>query len=95
MSGPFTLADVRPGPCHGSVHTIPVPRWMSPEEAWAAICAEGRLPEEDPDCTWAVITCPGGTDCMCGTGHLADDFRSYDADVLVYDHASTLAVGPP
>ncbi len=38
--------DIQRG-CAGAVHVIPVPRWMTPEEAWAVTCVEGRLPVPD------------------------------------------------
>jgi len=78
--------------CEGSVHVIPVPRWMTPEQAWEQITTDGRLEAEDPDCGWATIGCEGGPDCPCGRIELADSYQWRHNDRLVYDHQSTLAV---
>lgn len=92
---PFIHSDIRPGPCHGSVHVIPVPRWMSDAEAWNTICEHGRLPVEDPECSWATVTCPGDDDCICGGIQLSETFTWHHDDVLIYHHASTLAAEDP
>ena len=44
-----------------TVHVIPVPRHMTPEEAWDEIRLLGCLatanqPASDEDCDWAVVT---------------------------------------
>lgn len=34
---------------------IPVPRWLSVEDAWDEIATFGQLVQSDPACRWAVI----------------------------------------
>lgn len=46
------------------VHTIPVDASLTPEEAWAEICREGkRATFTDGPIAWAVIRCDG-VECM-------------------------------
>lgn len=41
------------------VHTIPVPPFWSPDDAWMVLWSEGRLPPYEGKPTWAVIECNG------------------------------------
>ncbi len=41
------------------LHTIPVPRGMTPNEAWAELCIMGEYISPDPYSTWANIECDG------------------------------------
>jgi hypothetical protein len=91
--GHWTNEQVSGGPCAGSVHIIPVPRWMTAEEVWETL-GRGEALTEDPECTWAAIECPGGDACECRTHPVADTYQHHHDDVLVYDHASTLAIDP-
>lgn len=68
--------------CNGSVHTIPVPRGMTAEEAWQEIITLGHLAEPDEFCTWAVVECPGADGCECSGVDRADAHRWHN-DVLI------------
>ena len=65
----------------GASHVIPVPRGMTPEDAWAEITTMGRLVEPDEFCSWATIECDGHE---CLGIDLAPNFRRFHNDVQVW-----------
>jgi hypothetical protein len=42
-------------------HVIPVPRWLSVEDAWDEIATFGQLVAYDPACRWAVVVVDADT----------------------------------
>jgi hypothetical protein len=94
MTEPWTAEQVTGGPCAGSVHTIPVPRWMTVDQVWDTL-RRGKTIEPNPECTWANVECPGGDDCECRTHPVADDYRHLHGGQVIYDHATTLALEAP
>lgn len=95
MSDLWSYEQVSGGPCSGSVHVVPVPRWMTVDEVLEQLGRGEPLDVEDPECTWAAVECPGGDACECRTHPIADDFTHHHDDELVYDHATTLALENP
>lgn len=63
------------------VHVFPVPPGMTPDEAWAEICAMGRLVEPAAESVtgWSTISCDG-VECQGIDLAPADDY-SWHADL--------------
>jgi hypothetical protein len=70
---------------------------MTVDQVWDTL-GRGETIDEDPECTWANVECPGGDACECRTHPAADDYRHpprRPGHLRPLDHHGTGAMKPP